>query len=181
MNQRDTQCALKGERANVHPFTLETPLMRLSVASLRRVVKRNLPIEFVPQQLTSYGGSELLRRYLQQIDLSGRLGRALGRLGRDYGNARLGLLGLVLFYVGGRKRLAAETRPSSTTAPPDDRIGPTRASLGDRAFGQHLGQRAPGTASRECSARNTCRHEGIGSGRKHIIPCDDLTSIPDGT
>jgi hypothetical protein len=48
MNQRGLQCALKGERANVHPYTLEAPLMRLSVASLRRVVKRDLPIEFVP-------------------------------------------------------------------------------------------------------------------------------------
>jgi hypothetical protein len=36
--------------------------MRLTVASLRRVVKADLPIEFGPQQLTSYGGLELLRR-----------------------------------------------------------------------------------------------------------------------
>ena len=77
--------------------------MRLSVASLRRVVKRDLPIEFVPQQLTSYGGLELLRRYLQRIDLSGRLRRALGTLGSDYGSARLGLLVLALLYVGGRR------------------------------------------------------------------------------
>ena len=48
--------------------------MRLSVASLRRVVKRDLPIEFVRQELTSYGGLELLRRYLQRVDLPGRLG-----------------------------------------------------------------------------------------------------------
>src|SRR5690349_11409931 len=34
MNQRSPWCALKGERANVTPFTLEAPLMRLSVASL---------------------------------------------------------------------------------------------------------------------------------------------------
>jgi hypothetical protein len=37
--------------------------MRLSVASLHRVVKCDLPIKFVPQELTSYGGLELLRRY----------------------------------------------------------------------------------------------------------------------
>jgi Transposase DDE domain group 1 len=77
--------------------------MRLSVASLRRVVKRDLPIEFVPQALTSYGGLELLRRYVQQIDLSARLRRALGRLGTDYGSARLSLLVLALLYVGGRR------------------------------------------------------------------------------
>jgi hypothetical protein len=77
--------------------------MRLSVASLRRVVKRDLPIEFVPQQLTSYGGVELLRRYLQQVDLSGRLRRTLGTRGSDYGSARLSLLVLALLYVGGRR------------------------------------------------------------------------------
>jgi hypothetical protein len=37
--------------------------MRLTIASLRRVVKGDLAIQFVPQALTSYGGLELLRRY----------------------------------------------------------------------------------------------------------------------
>ena len=46
--------------------------MRLSVASLRRVVKRDLTIQFVPQALTSYGGVELLGRNLRQIDLGAR-------------------------------------------------------------------------------------------------------------
>ena len=50
--------------------------MRLSVASLRRVVKRDLAIQFVPQALTSYCGLELLGRYLRQIDLGTRLRRA---------------------------------------------------------------------------------------------------------
>ena len=47
--------------------------MRLSVETLRQVVKRDLPIAFVPQQLTSYGGLELVRRYLRRIDLPRRL------------------------------------------------------------------------------------------------------------
>ena len=38
--------------------------MRLSVRSLRRVVKGDLPIEYAQQDLTSYGGLELVRRYL---------------------------------------------------------------------------------------------------------------------
>jgi hypothetical protein len=38
--------------------------MRLKVGRLRRLVKRDLPIEFGREQLTSYGGLELLRRYL---------------------------------------------------------------------------------------------------------------------
>jgi hypothetical protein len=36
--------------------------MRLSVASLRRMIKGKLSVEFVPQDLTSYSGLELLRR-----------------------------------------------------------------------------------------------------------------------
>ena len=37
--------------------------MRLSVASLRRMLKGTLHVEFVHQALTSYGGLELLRRH----------------------------------------------------------------------------------------------------------------------
>ncbi len=43
--------------------------MRLSVASLRRMIKGKLHVEFVRQELTSYSGLELLRRYLRQLDL----------------------------------------------------------------------------------------------------------------
>jgi hypothetical protein len=38
--------------------------MRLSVASLRRMIKGKLHVEFVRQELTSYSGLEMLRRYL---------------------------------------------------------------------------------------------------------------------
>jgi len=58
--------------------------MRLSADSLRRVVKRDLAIEFVPQQLASSCGLELLRRYGQRLDLAARLRRACAALGRDY-------------------------------------------------------------------------------------------------
>jgi hypothetical protein len=77
--------------------------MRLSVASLRRVVKGDLTIEFVPQALTSYGGLELLRRYLRRIELVGRLRDAFRGLRSDYGGARLALVILALFYVGARR------------------------------------------------------------------------------
>ena len=79
--------------------------MRLRIASLRRVVKGDLRIEFVPQDLTSYGGLELLRRYFRLLDLHGRLRkqfRAYG-LGGDYGGARLVLLVIALFVVGARR------------------------------------------------------------------------------
>jgi hypothetical protein len=62
-----------------------------------------LPIAFVPQQLTSYGGLELLRRYLHRIELPRRLQAACAALGGDYGGARLALLLLALPYVGARR------------------------------------------------------------------------------
>jgi len=49
--------------------------MRLSLDSLRRlrrVVMRDLAIEFVPPQLTPLGGLELLRRYVERFALAGR-------------------------------------------------------------------------------------------------------------
>src|SRR6266536_2691993 len=77
--------------------------MRLSVRSLRRVVKGDLPIEFVQQDLTSYGGLELVRRYLHRLDVMGRLRRAVADVPSDYGGARLALLVVALFYVGARR------------------------------------------------------------------------------
>src|SRR5204862_341319 len=93
----------KGGHPHVIPQFAEAPLMRLSVGSLRRVVKRDLPIEFVPQQLTSYGGLELFRRYARRLGLLPRLRRACAQVGGDYCGARLSLLLLALFYVGARR------------------------------------------------------------------------------
>ena len=77
--------------------------MRLSVASLRRMIKGKLQVEFVDQDLTSYSGLELLRRYLRQLDLPRRLRTACASTGGDYGGGRLALLILALFYVGARR------------------------------------------------------------------------------
>ena len=55
--------------------------MRLTVAKLRRVVKADLPIAFVPQQLTSYGGLELLRRYFHLLGLQRRIRQAFSSYG----------------------------------------------------------------------------------------------------
>ena len=65
--------------------------MRLSVETLRQVVKRDWPITFVPQQLTAYGGLELLRRYLRRLELPRRLHAACAGLGGDYSGAPLGV------------------------------------------------------------------------------------------
>jgi hypothetical protein len=77
--------------------------MRLSVGTLRQVVTRDLPIAFVPQQLTSYGGLELLRRYLRQLELPRRLHAACAAVGGDYSGSRLALLLMALLYVGARR------------------------------------------------------------------------------
>ena len=47
--------------------------MGLRVAGLGRVVKRDFRIEFGREQLTSYGGLELVRRYFQSIGLNRRI------------------------------------------------------------------------------------------------------------
>jgi Transposase DDE domain group 1 len=104
LKQKGLLCDRKGKRANVIPLTQEAPLMRLSVASLRRAVKGDLRIEFVRQDLTSYGGLELLRRYVRRIGVRDRLRAAEATMGGgDYGGVRLSLLILSLFYVGARR------------------------------------------------------------------------------
>src|SRR5215468_3786366 len=103
MNQRGFQCDLKGEHANALPRTLEAPLMRLTIATLRRVVKGDLTIQFVPHALTSYGGLELLGRYLRRIDLGARFRHAFAGLRSDYGSSRIALVLLALFCVGARR------------------------------------------------------------------------------
>src|SRR5919106_5904916 len=85
MHQRGGSTDQKGGHPHVFPRTTEAPLMRLSVGTLRQVVKRDLPIAFVPQQLTSYGGLELLRRYVRRLELPRRLQAACAALGGDYG------------------------------------------------------------------------------------------------
>jgi hypothetical protein len=79
--------------------------MRLTIASLRRVVKADLPIEFVPQPLTLYGGLELLRRYFRLLGLHRRIRQAFSGygLGGDYGAGRLIVLVVGLLVVGGRR------------------------------------------------------------------------------
>lgn len=79
--------------------------MRLRISMLRRAVKRNLPIKFVRQDLTSYGGLELVRRYFRLLDLNRRIRQAFSAygIGGDYGSGRLVLLVIALLVVGARR------------------------------------------------------------------------------
>src|ERR1700674_1373834 len=71
----------------------KAPKMRLKVRRLWQGVKQKLPIQFGHDQLTSYGGLELVRRYFQLIELKARIRRALGKhAGGDYGGSHLVLL-----------------------------------------------------------------------------------------
>jgi len=62
-------------------------------------------MEFVRQDLTSYGGLELVRRYFRLLDLHRRIREAFSAygLGGDYGCGRLVLLVVALFLVGARR------------------------------------------------------------------------------
>ena len=79
--------------------------MRLKVTRLRRVIKRDLRIEFSGEQLTSYGGLELLRRFFQRLKLDARIRGCLRecRVGGDYGSASLVVLIIGLLTVGARR------------------------------------------------------------------------------
>lgn len=79
--------------------------MRLRVAGLRRVVKRDLGIEFGHEQLTSYGGLELVRQYFEIISLNHRIRQGFREhnLGGDYGCVHLVVLVVGLLVVGARR------------------------------------------------------------------------------
>src|ERR1039457_6998799 len=85
-------------------MTRKAPKMRLKVRRLWRAIKRELPIQFGHEQLTSYGGLELVRRYFQLIGLNARIRCALGKhAGGDYGCSHLVLLVIGLLVVGARR------------------------------------------------------------------------------
>src|ERR1700680_3413587 len=82
----------------------KAPKMRLKVRRLWQAIKQELPIQFGHEQLTSYGGLELVRRYFQLIELKARIRRALGKHTRgDYGGTHLVLLVIGLLVVGARR------------------------------------------------------------------------------
>jgi Transposase DDE domain group 1 len=79
--------------------------MRLKVSGLRQVVRRNLGIEFGREQLTSYGGLELVRQYFEIISLNRRIRQGFREhgLGGDYGCVHLVVLVVGLLMVGARR------------------------------------------------------------------------------
>src|SRR2546428_13316897 len=98
-------CVVMGRgRPHVAPHRQEAGLMRLSVASLRRLIKGSLHVDFVRQELTSYSGLEVLRRYLRQRELPSRLRAACAATGGDYGGGGLCRPVLALVSLGAPRR-----------------------------------------------------------------------------
>ena len=79
--------------------------MRLRVAGIRSVVKSDLPIEFIEQEITSYSGLELFGRYFRLIGLNGRVRKAcrIAEVRSDYGCVNLVLVIVAMLLVGARR------------------------------------------------------------------------------
>lgn len=79
--------------------------MRLSRADFFSSCKSFLKIEFAPQDITAFGGLELMRRYLALIDLGRRVRGVFARyeVGGDYRALDMILVIVVLILVGGRR------------------------------------------------------------------------------
>src|ERR1700687_4188505 len=96
---RELECGSNATRNDA-----KAPKMRWKVRRLWRAIRQELPIQFGHEQLTSYGGLELVRRYFQLIGLNARIRRALGKhAGGDYGGSHLVLLVIGLLVVGARR------------------------------------------------------------------------------
>lgn len=79
--------------------------MRLSRTQLKAPCKSFFQIECQPQDITAYGGLELIRRYFHLVELQHRIRRVFRhhRLGGDYSAVDMVLVILALVLVGGRR------------------------------------------------------------------------------
>jgi len=77
----------------------------LSRADFCSPCKSFLKIEFAPQDITAFGGLELMRRYLALIELGRRVRTVFARyeVGGDYRTIDMILVVVVLILVGGRR------------------------------------------------------------------------------
>jgi hypothetical protein len=79
--------------------------VRLSRADFSCACKSFFKIEFASQEITAYGGLELIRRYFRRIKLGERVQSVLGRyrLGGDYRAIDMILVVVGLILAGGRR------------------------------------------------------------------------------
>lgn len=79
--------------------------MRLGKHETHRRIKSDLRIEFAPQQISSYSGLELFKRYFRIIGLNSRIRRAFRghEFSGDYGVIDCVLTLIALYLVGGSR------------------------------------------------------------------------------
>ena len=79
--------------------------MRLSRADFHSVCKSFFKIEFASQDITAFGGLELIGRYFRLIELGRTVRSVFARydLGGDYRAIDMMLVIVVLILVGGRR------------------------------------------------------------------------------
>ena len=79
--------------------------MRLGKHEIHRRIKADLKIEFAPQQISSYSGLELFKRYFRIISLNSLIRRAFQgyELSGDYGVVDCILTFIALYLVGGNR------------------------------------------------------------------------------
>jgi len=79
--------------------------MRLEKHGIHRGIKSDLKIEFAPQQISSYSGLELFKRYFRIIRLNHRIRRAFQgyEFSGDYGVVDCVLTLMALYLVGGHR------------------------------------------------------------------------------
>ena len=79
--------------------------MRLEKHEIHRRIKADLKIEFAPQQISSYSGLDLFKRYFRIIGLNSRIRRAFQgyELSGDYGVVDCILTLIALYLVGGSR------------------------------------------------------------------------------
>src|SRR2546427_9440732 len=94
-------CALVAIAVSTVSAVGNTPIPR--IPDHRRPLRNRCGLAPGTTARTSYGGLELLHRYVRRLGLYPRLRRACADLGGGYGGARLSLLLLALFYVGARR------------------------------------------------------------------------------
>jgi hypothetical protein len=79
--------------------------VRLSRADFRSACKSFFRLEFASQEITAFGGLELIRRYFQMIELHRRVQSVFARygVGGDYRAIDMILVIVGLILVGGRR------------------------------------------------------------------------------
>ena len=113
--------------------------MRLKKQDFSRRINSDLKIEFAKQDLSSYSGLELFRRYFALIRLNSRIRQAFAsnRLSGDYSVVHLIMVFIALWLTGGRR---LRHIPFIAEDPLVQRLCGLKALPSDRTVSRWLGQ-----------------------------------------